>query len=542
MNRSLILLGVLTFLTACDSQSVKLKNADAVALSFEQATPDGRPLGWYIEEYAPAASIVISKNSSAYEGYFVLSVDSNSDDPVVFYAPLPKIQKCITNLKIAAQGRSTTGGKIASVVFEAGGGDPIIGTTKEIGANWTPIQHKVVPTDGCLTLPSYFGFLVFGALELDAVKLTINDDLPITYLPLSSVDKNSLKAISLKSSTTDLDKAGSALQEIFGRKVLGLGENSHGAADLFKLKLDLIKTLAYRNLGVVALEMPAVAADIVDDYVAGRADDRNRVISAMVYPAWQTKEMLAVIDWLRRHNATAKLPIRFVGFDVQQPYLALQMLKRSWSQEDEQLVSLAKAMEQNVDTALNILTDLNQQDSLTDVHKRYLRLIRRGLLAGRADLGGLSRDAYMAMEVLEIESTTDKQIVLWADNTHITKVAGSMGAFLTTDLGEAYASIGLTFGSGNYSALGPETPYLAEKHYAGTHESVLSKAGMNGRFIALRDLPVTHPLLDLRGFRYIGSRPQELGQFLPHQLSSHFDVIGYVESTKATTFLIEHKF
>ncbi len=59
MNRSLILLCSLTFMAACDGQSAKLENAGAVDLSFERATPEGRPLGWYIEEYAPSASVIV---------------------------------------------------------------------------------------------------------------------------------------------------------------------------------------------------------------------------------------------------------------------------------------------------------------------------------------------------------------------------------------------------------------------------------------------------------------------------------------------------
>ncbi len=167
-----------------------------------------------------------------------MNVDSNGDDPVVFYAPLPKIQKCINKLEISAQGRSASGGKIASVVFESGADSPNIGTTMQLGNDWMPFHYEVTLSDRCLTLPSYIGFLAFGALELDAVKLTINDALPVTYVPLSSVDEHSLKVIPLISSTADLDKGGPALQDIFGRKVLGLGENSHGAADLFELKLD----------------------------------------------------------------------------------------------------------------------------------------------------------------------------------------------------------------------------------------------------------------------------------------------------------------
>ncbi|MBV1907761.1 MAG: erythromycin esterase family protein [Kangiellaceae bacterium] len=542
MKRPFILILCLACLTACQNQSLKVENTDTVALSFERATPENRPLGWYIEEYTPLASVIVANSSSAYDGRSVLSIENKGDEPVVFYTTLPEIKKCITKLKISAQGRSTTGGKVASVVFVAGADSPMIAPTLDLGSNWTNIQHEIKASGKCLTLPSYFGFLSFGTLHLDNVVLTFNENSPIEYLHLSPLSENNLNAISRISATSDFDSGGPALKEIFERKVLGLGENSHGAAALFKLKLDLLKTLAARNLGVVALEMPAAAAEIVDDYVAGRANDRSRVISALIYPAWQTYEMLAVVDWLRERNATAKDPIKFVGFDVQHPHLTLQILKRNWPKESQQLDKLAEAMEKDIDTALKILASLNQKENLSDANKRYLRLISRGLLAGRLDLGGQSRDAYMAMEVIEIVSKTDRQIVLWAYNTHITKVAGAMGAFLSAKFGTTYASIGLTFGSGNYSALGPATPYLAEAQYNETHESILSKANIDGRFIALMDLPIKHPLLDLRGFRYIGSSPQELGQFLPHNLTSHFDVVGYVEKTTATTFLVEHNF
>lgn len=90
-----------------------------------------------------------------------------------------------------------------------------------------------------------------------------------------------------------------------------------------------------------------------------------------------------------------------------------------------------------------------------------------------------------------------------------------MGAVLKGALGDNYTAVGLSFADGRYSSYGPATPYPAEPAYDGTHERLLIDAGLDGRFLRLADVPPNHPLRDARGWRFVGSRPQEFGQFLP---------------------------
>ena len=149
----------------------------------------------------------------------------------------------------------------------------------------------------------------------------------------------------------------------------------------------------------------------------------------------------------------------------------------------------------------------------------------------------------MARAVLEIiAANPSEKVVVWADNTHVTKAGNAMGAQLSSVLGDKYTAVGTTFHRGWYSAYGKAKRYPAQRGYPGTHEHVLSLADSSRYFLTVDTLPADHPLRSPLGFRFIGSRPQLLHQFLPHRLSEHFDIVGFVESTEATRFLIDHQF
>jgi len=150
----------------------------------------------------------------------------------------------------------------------------------------------------------------------------------------------------------------------------------------------------------------------------------------------------------------------------------------------------------------------------------------------------------MAVEVTRLADNAPSEIrmILWADNTHVSKAPNAMGGHLSERFGGAYVAVGLTFNEGHYSAYGPSLRYEAHPGYLGTHEYVLAKTGLDAFLLDLRQIPATHVLHDTLGFRYIGSMPQELTQFYPHRLGDHFDVIGFVEHTDSTRYLVEHEF
>ena len=162
----------------------------------------------------------------------------------------------------------------------------------------------------------------------------------------------------------------------------------------------------------------------------------------------------------------------------------------------------------------------------------------------RPEVNGQSRDAYMAEEVMALleEAGSEGGIILWADNTHVTRFGDAMGAHLSRQLHDDYLAVGFTFNRGYYSAYGPALRYVVQPGFPGTHEYLLSRQRRGAYLLALDSLPRTHPLRQVAGFRYIGSRPQQLNQFHPHRLDDHFDVIGFVESTDSTRYLVNHVF
>ena len=134
--------------------------------------------------------------------------------------------------------------------------------------------------------------------------------------------------------------------------------------------------------------------------------DRDHVIRMLVYPSWQTAEMMSIVDWLRVYNEGADEEITFAGFDVQQPQIALRLLGEESSVAQlpglhEKYQAVVAAFEEgDIERALeksNMLQNALPSDAIGA--DRYLRLFRHGVLMDRPDLGGKSRDAYMAQEV-----------------------------------------------------------------------------------------------------------------------------------------------
>lgn len=545
MKLLILMFVVFMVLSGCDVNTPQKTALSVASLNFEQSTPDRQPLGWYVEADAATVLVNVNESPSAFEGQSVLSVANSGEQPAVIYTPVPQSADCIRTVDITLQARSSeVNGAVAPVLLESGANGPVVGPFEPIGADWMRISNPLSGAGECLAQPAYFGFLMMGSSEIDSVSIMANGETMLAYDDLLPASKADLTVLANVSVAADMQGGGAALQAGIKRKVIALGETSHGAAALFAMKLSVLKALSSKDLTVFALEMPAAAADIVDDYVSGRSDDRDRSIRAMIYPAWQTAEMLEMVDWLREYNASAERPIIFAGFDIQQPYIALQQLEKQWANDPAMLKPVSDAIREGgeVQQALISLEGMMNDVDLTEAEARYLRLIQQGMLADRPDLGGQSRDAYMAAEALIIINNSSGQVILSGDNTHITKAKGAMGAYLADELGDDYLAVGLTFSTGNYSAMGPSNPYVAESAYEGTHEKLLEKAGIDGRFVALADLPDDHPLLEVRGFRYIGSRPQEFGQFLPHHLQLHFDVIGHVNVSDATNFLLRHDF
>jgi len=99
------------------------------------------------------------------------------------------------------------------------------------------------------------------------------------------------------------------------RRVVQLGESSHGIAEFNWMKVRLIKFL-HERLGydVIAFESPMTDCDAAGETAAKESPENT--MRSCIFGVWHTDEVLALFDYIRKTQATPR-PLRLTGFDNQ---------------------------------------------------------------------------------------------------------------------------------------------------------------------------------------------------------------------------------
>ncbi len=126
------------------------------------------------------------------------------------------------------------------------------------------------------------------------------------------------------------------LRRLIGNaRVVGMGEATHGTHEFFRFKHRIFEFLV-EEMGFTAVAIEANFPDTVavNRYVLDGLGQGPQVVRGMGFWTWETEEVLALVEWLRKHNSKvrASRKVRFYGFDMQSPEpaagLALDYLKR----------------------------------------------------------------------------------------------------------------------------------------------------------------------------------------------------------------------
>jgi erythromycin esterase len=342
--------------------------------------------------------------------------------------------------------------------------------------------------------------------------------------------------------TADLAPFGAALA---GVRVAGLGEATHGSSEFFLLKHRLLEYLV-GELGftTVAMEASEAAAMAVDAYVRGGPGDAAALVKGLGFWTWSTTEVVAVVEWLRRHNATARHQVGFVGFDPQHPGASLEAL-RAELRDDPLLAPLAPLAAARtggepldarfLDDAVRLEEAMAARGSETaGAHARILRQF--------ADLAtrpfahtdpertlAFARDRHMADNITALLADPAAKVAVWAHNGHIAKSTigstpiPSMGSYLADRFGPAYYALGLLFAQGEFRARrtrfgrvdASRPPVTFTVRHADNATMVEARL--------IRACPGDH-LVDLRG----GPRPPAVEAWLRERL--HLRVFGAAAS------------
>lgn len=379
------------------------------------------------------------------------------------------------------------------------------------------------------------------------------------------------------------------LREIVGEaRIVALGEATHGTREFFRFKHRVVRYLAEEmGFTVFAIEASLPEAERVNRYVLHGEGDPKKALGGLYFWTWNTREVLDLIEWMRRYNASGEGRMEFRGFDMQYPDVALGNVESFLGRVDPETRKTVQAAYEEVRRTVREVREQRRTggrptpDSFEPWHDaarevlellearqdRYLaseevsprevawavqnaRVVvqsaeaqMQGGASQRAAAAPASRDRSMAANVEWIleQQPPETKIVLWAHNSHVSRtgVRGftPMGHHLAERYGDEMVVMGLVFHHGRYTAVGPRGlgTYDTTDSRAGTFEWAFHRTGEPRLLLDLRRVPKDdgklsawlHDELELRS---IGAMAVQ-DAFYPVPLTDAFDVLVFFDRT-----------
>jgi erythromycin esterase len=378
-----------------------------------------------------------------------------------------------------------------------------------------------------------------------------------------------------------------ALQSIIGgAKVIGLGENTHGAATFAEIRNRLVES-AVTHLGfrAFAIEANFTEALAINDYVLLGRGDPKKALAGLHFWVSDNEEALHLIEWMRQYNEDPrhKQKVKFYGVDMQYSQVAYEELMRFLEPIDRQAAEKTRVrlgvlrsedraefyklspeeQARVCDATIAQVESLDRKrpDYVEVTGKRRWVIARQNavilqqacaLSMERVNSNDL-RDRLMAENVRWILETEgpDTRVLLWAHNAHVSTSLSSrrpMGYHLRAALGKDYIAVGQLFGHGRFRAWDMReeeeerrsvVPVSIPPAPAGYLEAGMARVGLPMWAIDLRRLP---PNGEVRRWFSTPHPSREIGALYFDETSSrtllpvtdHFDALIFVDEIEPT--------
>lgn len=273
----------------------------------------------------------------------------------------------------------------------------------------------------------------------------------------------------------DLSRIDSYLEN---RRLIGLGESTHGTHEFFKMRHRLIQYLVENHsVSIIFMEADFANSLMIDEYIKGKGGNAKEAVKDLQLWPWTTEEMVDLVEYLKLHNeSNQNNQVSFVGVDVQKIDRTVSRLERLIEKyglptRDDKIVNATEFFGLSKKEALDLrsveidryekvdISNFTAEDKY-EYHwlSKHLNQILSEKLEKKSHQN-IYRDKMMALNILDhLKVNNEIKGVFWAHNGHIAnlftekKNRGVAGGFLKKSLGRDYFIIGQEFDSGSFNA------------------------------------------------------------------------------------------
>lgn len=251
-----------------------------------------------------------------------------------------------------------------------------------------------------------------------------------------------------------------------GKKIIALGEATHGNVEFQQLKLEVFKQMVeHYDVRAFALEGDYGGCEKVNQYIHGGEGTAQEAVAAIGFEIYRTDDMVELISYMREYNESALEgeDIRFYGFDMQRISYTFQYLMEACTEFKIDTTSLQKFVEgENLNsvydfsTQIEILTQVKNELENNGASNKIIHYV--DMLLQYCELesitesdGGALRDKFMAENVQWIlqqeQQNNYDRIFVTGHNSHVAKWGSydSMGKILSNEVENGYYVIGTDF-------------------------------------------------------------------------------------------------
>ena len=323
--------------------------------------------------------------------------------------------------------------------------------------------------------------------------------------------------------TFDFTAIGEAIKD---KKIVALGESSHGVGDFYAFKAELVQYL-HEHHGFEVLAFEAGLGDLNLAYSGLDSLSADQLLNQTLFGNFRCEEIEPLFDYIKSVHQSSK-PLNYSGFDNQksssffsksiQPILAkydpimVEGLDKAlngyvrWFQAAYYQDSLKYIAEANDfrNLALHIQdifkknkSEIQNHFDLKDIDFEFIDQTCKGFIRtvelpySEKHLGSGNRDAIMFdnFQWLMKEIYPDKKVIIWAHNAHIEQQAMFensfkwMGHFLNESYGNDYYTLGIFAQSGEAYQQWGDTTITLNNTDTTMIESLMMKTGHQTSFL-----------------------------------------------------------